>query len=112
MYVIPTLAIIHAIFSDYSYPFITLIGSIVSVACHFAFRLDQEISSLFFNSFRDARSILIIIGHWALHAFGIISLTELKSSLNTGLLLLLVPLPAAFYILTSTFSDPTKIRND
>ncbi|RWS01263.1 JNK1/MAPK8-associated membrane protein-like protein [Dinothrombium tinctorium] len=69
-------------------------------------------SSLFFNSFKDARSIIIILGHWLLHAFGIISLTELKNPLNNSLFLLLIPLPALFYILTSTFTDPSKIRND
>ncbi|XP_074595530.1 JNK1/MAPK8-associated membrane protein [Brevipalpus obovatus] len=108
LYAIPALAICHAMFSGliyYSFPFITLIGSIISVACHFAFRLDQSMKALFLDSFANIRSTLIILGHWVLHAYGIISLTKFKNPSHI-LLLLIVPLPSLFYILTSKFTDP------
>ena len=42
-------------------------------------------------------------GHWALHAYGILAITELRQlSLHLSLLTL-VPLPALFYILTARF---------
>ena len=44
-------------------------------------------------------------GHWALHAYGILAITELRQlSLHLSLLTL-VPLPALFYILTARFGQ-------
>lgn len=96
---------------DYSYPYIIIVGSIISITSHLAFRLDQRIVALTVNTVKNWRNVLIVLGNWALHAFGILAFTELKDPVNNSLLLLLVPLPTIFYILTSPFTDPSKLRD-
>lgn len=51
------------------------------------------------------KSMISPQGHWALHAYGILAITELRQlSLHLSLLTL-VPLPALFYILTARFGQ-------
>lgn len=53
---------------------------------------------------------MILIGHWALHAYGIIAIaTYRKIDTTPEFLLFMVPLPALFYIFTATFTDPDKV---
>ncbi|XP_053213109.1 JNK1/MAPK8-associated membrane protein-like [Panonychus citri] len=113
LYVIPALTVSHALFSGliyYSFPFLTLVSSTISIAAHFAYRLDQSMEALFLKSFENIRSMIILFGHWLLHAYGIVSLTKFKNPVMDSLILLLVPFPSAFYILTSKFSDPSKLH--
>lgn len=115
MYIVPGLTLIHATAAGllyYAFPFIIIVLSIVSIAAHFAFRLDQSMSSLFWNTVKDPRNLVILIGHWALHSYGIIALTELRDLILHASLIALVPFPAAFYILTSKFTDPNKLHTD
>ena len=134
--------------SLHSYPYLTLLSSLVSCAAHFAFKLDQSLRSLLLSSITDSRNLTILLGglstlntcglqktanismevdnlnevfilnlnqfeksmispqgHWALHAYGILAITELRQlSLHLSLLTL-VPLPALFYILTARFGQ-------
>ena len=134
--------------SLHSYPYLTLLSSLVSCAAHFAFKLDQSLRSLLISSITDSRNLTILLGglstlntcglqktanilmeadnpnevfilnlnqldksmispqgHWALHAYGILAITELRQlSLHLSLLTL-VPLPALFYILTARFGQ-------
>ena len=54
---------------------------------------------------------MILVGHWLLHAYGLVAVTELKKiSLHLSLLCL-VPVPALFYILTARFTDPARINS-
>lgn len=94
------------------FAYITVIGSIISIAAHLACRLDQSMAALFFNSIKDARSVVILIGHWLLHAFGIVALTEMKEPAFNGLLLACTPLPTIFYVVTSRFTNPSKLVMD
>lgn len=55
----------------------------------------------------DLRNVLIVLGHWALHAYGLVALPLFHWSL-----LCLVPLPALFYILTARFTDPNKLHTE
>lgn len=114
LYFLPTLAAIHMSLGGvvyYSYPYITLLASLVSCAAHFAFKLDQSLRSLVVSSFTDSRNLTILVGHWALHAYGILAITELRQlSLHLSLLGL-VPTPALFYVLTARFTDPARINN-
>lgn len=112
LYVIPALAFLHILFCGvifYLFPYITIVASVISLAVHMACRLDQRTSSLFITSVRDLRNVVIILGHWFLHAIGLVALTHFKNLLRDLLLLLCVPLPTIFYILTARFSDPSKI---
>jgi len=51
-----------------------------------------------------------MLGHWLLHAFSIIALTQLRDPVVHASLLCLVPFPAIFYILTVKFTDPTGLE--
>ena len=112
LYAIPALTVVHIILCGviyYLFPYVTIIASVISLACHFACRLDQRTSTLFLSSFKDVKNVVIILGHWLLHILGIIALTHLKQFWRDIFLLMCVPLPTFFYILTAKYSDPSKI---
>ena len=113
LYFFPIFALIHGVLGGiiyYSYPYIIILSSIVSCAAHFAFKLDQSVKSLILTSVLDTRNLVILLGHWCLHAYGIVAVTELKHlSLHLSLVGL-VPVPALFYILTARFTDPARIQ--
>lgn len=111
LYFLPAYALLHALLGGliyYSFPYIIIILSLISCASHFAFKLDQSVKALFLSTVKDTRNLIILLGHWGLHAFGIIAVTQLKERLHLALLTM-VPLPAVFYILTARFTDPYKI---
>ena len=64
---------------------------------------------LFRHALTNARSVCILLGHWAAHAYGIVAITQLSSPALHGPLLALVPAPTLFYILTVRFTDPNLI---
>ena len=112
LYFFPAFAVAHGVLGGviyYSYSYIIIITSVVSVAAHLAFKLDQSIKSLVKTSVLDLRNCVILLGHWALHAYGILAVTELKDVTLHYSLISLVPLPALFYILTARFTDPERI---
>jgi hypothetical protein len=74
-----------------------------------AFQLDQRPKKLFISLF-EKRNAVIILCHWIIHAYGIISLTELKNPIIHGSLLALVPFPTLFYIITAKYTDPNKLH--
>lgn len=82
----------------------------ISCAAHFAVRMDQKVTSLIKTTFSDTRNVIILLGHWCLHAYGIISITQLTNPTLHSLMILLVPLPALFYIFTAKFTDPNKFQ--
>ncbi|KAK7794477.1 hypothetical protein R5R35_004700 [Gryllus longicercus] len=115
LYFFPTLALIQAVFGGliyYSFPYIIIVISVFSNATHFAFKLDQSMRFLLFSTIVEFRNMVILIGHWLLHAYGIIAITQLKDPIFHASLLALVPLPAVFYILTAQFTDPNKLHTD
>lgn len=115
LYFFPTLALIHAVFGGliyYSFPYVVIILSVISNAAHFAFKLDQSMRYLIVSTLSDTRNIVILLGHWILHAYGIIAITQLQDPVLDKALLALVPLPAVFYILTARFTDPNKLHAD
>ena len=54
--------------------------------------------------------IVILIGHWFLHAFSLIALTEWSKPNVDGPLFLLVFFPSFFYIITVRLSDPDNFK--
>ncbi|CAG9862108.1 unnamed protein product [Phyllotreta striolata] len=112
LYFIPILFVSHVLFGGllyYAFPHLVLVLSVVSCAAHFAVKIDQRVKSLLVSTLLEPRNLVILLGHWCLHAYGIISLTQLEDLSIHGPLILLVPIPAVFYILTSKFTDPNKI---
>jgi len=113
LYFLPIYMLIHTMLGGliyYSYPYIILILSLISSAGHYAFKLDQSIRNLFLSTVTDTRNIIIVLGHWMLHGFAIISIITSLSTVTHYSLLALVPCPAAFYILTAKFTNPNKIN--
>lgn len=66
--------------------------------------------SLFSQTLKESRNLTILIGHWFLHAYGIIAITQLRDPAFHWALLAVVPFPSLFYILTSKFTDPSKLH--
>jgi hypothetical protein len=60
----------------------------------------------------DWRNVGIILCHWFLHGYGIISITQLTDLKRDMSLLALVPTPAILYIITVNFTDPVKLHGD
>lgn len=117
LYFLPGLSVIHAVGGGlvyFSYQYIIFIISVITSACHFAFKLDQEPKKLLLGCFKGDRSTVILLGHWMLHAFGILAITQLDdNNLKRDLsLLCLIPLPSLFYISTARFSDPENFATD
>jgi len=113
LYFLPILSLIHAVGGGlvyFAYPYIVLILSLISSAFHFAFKLDQTTKSLLIGCARDSRSAMILIGHWLLHAFGIIAIAQERDHNLYLPMLGLVPVPALFYIATVRFSDPDNFH--
>ncbi|XP_071079566.1 JNK1/MAPK8-associated membrane protein-like [Haliotis cracherodii] len=112
LYFLPILIVLQAVFGGllyYAFPFIVLVVSVVTSAVHLASMKEQKMRDLIVDSFTNGRNATILIGHWLLHAYGIISLTLLKQPGFQAPLIALVPFPAIFYVLTVRFSNPDNL---
>lgn len=113
LYFFPILVLLHAVGGGliyYSFPYITIILSVLSNAAHFAIKLNQSMKSLLLSSVSDVRNVVVILGHWLLHGYGVTALATLHGLNIHPAMLALVPLPALFYILTARFTDPHKLH--
>ncbi|KAL4706343.1 hypothetical protein ACJJTC_016637 [Scirpophaga incertulas] len=111
LYFYPILVLIHTVAAGLiycSFPYIIIIISMITSASHFSIKIDQSAPALLISSITNSRNLIILLGHWVVHAYGIISLTGFKELWYLSL----VPAPALFYILTAQFTDPMKIHND
>lgn len=66
--------------------------------------------SLLLSSVTDIKNIIVILGHWLMHGYGIVAVATLWGMNIHPAMLVLVPLPALFYILTARFTDPHKLH--
>ena len=92
----------------YSYAYITIVLSIITNASFLACLPEQSVKKLISSTLCDARRLCVLIGHWFLHAYGIIAITQLHDVKVYGPLIALVPFPVIFYIVTSKFTDPDQ----
>ncbi|XP_070577510.1 JNK1/MAPK8-associated membrane protein-like [Ptychodera flava] len=109
LYFLPILTVTQAVAAGliyYSFPYIVIIVSLLTSALHFA---KQEIEGIK-DLVKRPGHIVILLGHWAAHAYGIISITQLENIVLHLALLALVPVPALFYLMTVRFTDPTKVQ--
>lgn len=112
LYFLPLLIVLQAVFGGliyYTFPYIMIVLSLVSSAVHMSSTLSQEFKDLLKENFCNTRNLTIVIGHWILHAYGIISLTELKDPSFHAPLIALVFFPVLFYITTAKFTDPDNL---
>ena len=120
LYFLPVLAFVQAVAGGLIYeafPYVVLILSLISSAFHFAFKLDQTARALLIGCIKESRSAVILIGHWLLHAFGILAIMQPRlpdAELNTSYFpaLVMVPIPALFYVCTVRFTDPENFMSD
>ena len=54
--------------------------------------------------------MIILVAYWIIHAFGQLAITELKQPSLDGPLFVLVVAPTAFYLLTSSLTEPSKFK--
>lgn len=109
LYFIPILALFHTIIGGlmyYAFPYLSIIISMISNAAHFSMKLDQSMKALFLSSITETKNSIIIVGHWLILAYGIMSF-----AVSNIILLVMVPLPALFYIFTVKFTDPSEFRD-
>ncbi|XP_075260118.1 JNK1/MAPK8-associated membrane protein-like [Convolutriloba macropyga] len=112
LYFIPILMLIYAIGAGilyYSFPYLFLIFSVASVA----FNLCLEYTRCYKSIWKmcappPPRIIALVLMHWWLHAFSIISITRNESLFAKLKVLSLTPLPTLFFFLTIRFTDPCQ----
>nr|CAG4652086.1 EOG090X0BGA [Triops cancriformis] len=115
LYFLPILAFVHAVFGGliyYSYPYIVFLASLMTSAFHFASQPDQTWGALKRSTFTNVRNLVVVVGHWLLHAYGIIAITQLSRPVLHAAFLALVPLPSLFYVATVKFTDPDRLFLD
>ncbi|XP_032803991.1 JNK1/MAPK8-associated membrane protein isoform X1 [Petromyzon marinus] len=111
LYFLPILTLVQAVSAGllyFAFPFILLVFSIVTCAVYFALMKIVNIQTLFSNK----RNLIVLLSHWVVHTYGIISITRLESLKSDLPMLALVPGPALFYLLTAKFTDPERIHSE
>lgn len=130
------------ILSDYAFPYIILVLSLVTLAVYMSASEIQvnilllyvfcNVTVLFISywktnvlklfvsylpqSFKNLvakkKRLVVLFSHWLLHAYGIISISRLDKLGQDLPLLALVPGPALFYLLTARFTEPNRILSE
>uniref|UniRef100_UPI00358E7D81 JNK1/MAPK8-associated membrane protein-like isoform X1 n=1 Tax=Myxine glutinosa TaxID=7769 RepID=UPI00358E7D81 len=111
MYFLPILSVLHAVAGGllyYSFPYILLVFSVVTCAVYFALVKIVNLRTLLSNK----RNVIVLLSHWAIHTYGILSITRLEHPAGDLPMLTLVPGPALFYLLTARFTDPDRIHEE
>lgn len=57
-------------------------------------------------------NLMVVLGHWVLHGFGLVALTMWLEPKLLVTILTLVPLPTFLYVALSRFTDPGKFHAD
>ncbi|CAG5128076.1 unnamed protein product [Candidula unifasciata] len=110
LYFLPILILVHSVLAGviyYAFPYIIVVVSIITSACHLATEENQKMKDLIKQNFTNVRNLMILLGHWALHAYGIIAITQLTQPVFHASLIAFVPFPTIFYIVTVRFTDPS-----
>ncbi|KAK3744887.1 hypothetical protein QZH41_013756, partial [Actinostola sp. cb2023] len=109
MYFLPILAALHSLFGGlfyYTYPYITVVSTILSTATVLA----RNRITGFRQLLASKRHVGIVVGHWILLAYGFLALTQLSQPAVHGPMFLLVMAPVMFYLATSSLTDPMKFK--
>ena len=112
LYFIPSIAFIYSFTAGlyyYSFPYLFLFASVVSIAFNLCLEYSRCSKSLITLLMPPpARIVVLIAVHWGLHSFTILSIA-LSEVVRYWWLLLLVPMPVLFFIITIRFTDPNQI---
>ncbi|XP_061162438.1 JNK1/MAPK8-associated membrane protein-like isoform X2 [Saccostrea echinata] len=114
LYFHPVLIILQAMLSGllyYSFSYLVIAASLITGVIHLSGCDLSSYSSVTKDIFLNGRNLTILVGHWFLHAFGIISLTQLTQLEIHLPILALVPFPTIFFIFTIQFSHPSHLED-
>ena len=113
LYFIPVLMLIYAIGAGllyYSFPYLFLVFSVSSIAFNLCLEYSRcSRSILKMCAPPPPRIIALVLLHWCLHSFAIVSVTRNESLLQTIKFLALSPVPTLFFFVTVRFTDPCQI---
>ncbi|XP_063296424.1 JNK1/MAPK8-associated membrane protein [Pelobates fuscus] len=109
LYFFPILTVIQAVGGGllyYAFPYIILVLSLITLAIY--------MSASEIESFKDLlvkkKRLVVLLSHWLIHAYGIISISKVEKLERDLPLLALIPGPTLFYLLTAKFTDPSRIH--
>nr|XP_015797211.2 JNK1/MAPK8-associated membrane protein [Nothobranchius furzeri] len=111
LYFFPIVTVLQAIGGGllyYAFPYIILVLSLVTLAVYMS---ASEIQS-FRTLVAKKKRLVVLLSHWLLHAYGIISISLLDKLELSLPLLALVPGPTLFYIATAKFTEPSRILSE
>ncbi|XP_022333142.2 JNK1/MAPK8-associated membrane protein-like [Crassostrea virginica] len=114
LYFHPVLIVLQAVLSGllyYFFSYMVIAVSLYTSVLHLSKCDLNSYSSVAKDIFLNGRNLTILVGHWFLHAFGIISLTQLAEPAIHLPILALVPFPTLFFILTIKFSHPSHLED-
>ncbi|XP_017295067.1 JNK1/MAPK8-associated membrane protein [Kryptolebias marmoratus] len=108
LYFFPIITVLQAVGGGllyYAFPYIILVLSLVTLAVYMSASEIQSFQTLLAKKKR----LVVLLSHWLLHAYGIISISLLDRLELSLPLLALVPGPTLFYIATAKFTKPSRI---
>ena len=112
LYFIPSITFVYSFTAGlyyYSFPYLFLLISLVSIAFNLCLEYSRCSKSLMtLLAPPPPRIVALIVIHWGLHSFTILSIT-LSDIVRFWWLLLLVPMPVLFFIITIRFTDPNQV---
>ncbi|XP_061600087.1 JNK1/MAPK8-associated membrane protein [Cololabis saira] len=111
LYFFPILTLLQAVGGGllyYAFPYIILVLSLVTLAVYMSASEIQSFQSLV----AQKKRVVVLLSHWLLHGYGIVSISLLDQLELTLPLLALVPGPTLFYIATATFTKPSRILSE
>lgn len=116
LYFLPALVLVQTVLGGllyYSYPYVTLVVFLITLAAHLSAYEEQSTVGLLKGSLKSRRNLCVVVGHCAAFAYGIVATSTTQSwqepRATGGLLVLLVPLPYVFYVLTHRFTAPEAV---
>ncbi|OQV18886.1 putative JNK1/MAPK8-associated membrane protein [Hypsibius exemplaris] len=112
LYQYPVWLVMHACLAGviyYVFPYASVVLSVVSSTVQYAITPDQTVSKLCRKLFTSPHSLTILLLHWLVLAFGVLSLAHFPSLIASyAVFLSCIPVPTVVYISTIRFTDPTK----
>ncbi|XP_016053690.1 PREDICTED: JNK1/MAPK8-associated membrane protein isoform X3 [Miniopterus natalensis] len=111
LYFFPVLTVLQAVGGGllyYAFPYIILVLSLVTLAVYMS---ASEIENCYDLLVRKKR-LIVLLSHWLLHAYGIVSISRVDQLAQDLPLLALVPTPALFYLFTAKFTEPSRILSE
>ncbi|CAB3398399.1 unnamed protein product [Caenorhabditis bovis] len=109
---LPLMAGIHGFFAGvlyYTFPILLLLGTIGATVYHLAHEGKRTIREMIVRVATSPTHLFLMLISMSLLAFSLIALASPNEISHKWVILVLVPLPSMFYLLTMPFSHPTVI---